>query len=112
MTLNTPNFLREASTPLLPMMTSSDTAFDQLSVADFCHQMQEMNLRVSKLEEMEMRMNELHQEIDELRRNCTCESDRCSMQSKTTVRLQRSKKVLKGNIDFIIIRTLVKDIFI
>ncbi|OBZ81344.1 hypothetical protein A0J61_10606 [Choanephora cucurbitarum] len=87
-TPNTPNFLREASTPLLPMMASSDTAFDQLSVADLCQQMQEMNIRVSKLEEMEMRMNEMQQEIDELRRNCTCESDRSSRRSKTTVRSQ------------------------
>ena len=102
MNRNNSTFSREASAPLLPMVTSSE-GFDQLLIADLCQQMQEMRLRVSKLEEMETRMDEMRQEIDELRRTCTCESDRNPKRSKGLVRSQRFKKVLKGDKDFSIV---------
>ncbi|KAI8330287.1 hypothetical protein EDC96DRAFT_48550 [Choanephora cucurbitarum] len=87
--------LHKTNAPLLPMVTSSGD-FDQLLIADLCQQMQEMKLRVSNLEEMETRMDEMQQEIDELRRNCTCKSDRNPKRSKGLVRSQQSKKILKG----------------
>lgn len=112
MNSNYPSYSREASTPLLPMMTSSETAFDHMSIADLCQQMQEMKLRVSKLEEMEMRMEEMQQQIDELRSNCTCESGRSPKRPKGPGRSQRSKRIIKGSKDLRIFKQHLLNTFL